>query len=196
MSKPTIPILIDSIQRLEGFQRTRCVYFRIDIADAPVIKTERYQVSDKANIVLAMQGGWFALSGLIQSAIDQELFISSKSISETFQSIEKNEELNVDLSYIWLSNEWLSSPYPNGEIINGDVYRISLELFRRCCRFSAELVNEKEWLESCEKYKHDISYSQVETIAFREWRSQQIEQSRSRYKELKSAGLHLPKKRM
>ena len=61
------------------------------LSDAPVIKTEHYQVSDKANIVLAMQGGWFALSGLIQSVIDQELFIIS--VKSQFQATNDRETI-------------------------------------------------------------------------------------------------------
>jgi hypothetical protein len=192
MSEPTIPVQIDSIKRLKGFQRARCVYFRIEASDMPI--TGSFPVLPRGHALLAAWGSWAVLAGPGKSIDAHGLFRTPESIRRTLQGIEEIEQVFLDLGHIWLPNELLSVQQEGARIMTGDVYRLSLPLFSQCYRFVAEMITEQEWLASCKSYSQAIRPSPKETAAFRLWRREQIERSKARYYHPDYAARQLPKK--
>ncbi len=193
MSEQTIPVQIDSIKRLGDFQKTRCAYFRIEVTAGPIAGPYPTFHHDKA--LLAVWGSWAALAGPGKAIDDQGLFVSAESINRTLLSIEEAEGLYLDLGYIWLPNELLGFQDQDNTIRIGDVFRLPVLLFHQCYRFTADMITEDEWLESCESYSDAIRPSPQETAAFRQWRREQIKRSGDRYHQSDYADRRLPKKR-
>lgn len=180
MSKLTIPVQIDDIRHLVDFQKTRCNYFRIEFSEGPFTGT--YPVSSGLDeLRVAVWGNWAVLSGPTMGLDDQDLFLSSDSIRQTFIKIEEREGLFLDLGYIWLPNEIFGAKTKKDDIRIGDVYRLSTQLFQKCYLFVAEMITEKEWLDYCQSFSEEIRPSPGETAAFREWRQKQIQGSYERY---------------
>lgn len=198
MSGLTIPVQIDDIKRLKGFQRTRCNFFRIEFSERPFEET--YSVSSADKLRLAAWGNWAVLTGPISETSEQDKFLSSESIRQTFLKIEENEEIFLDLGYIYLPNQLLGVEKENHRIGIGDVYRLSIELFQKCYLFVAEMISEKEWMEYCSsslkrKNQKEIFPSPDETKAFRKWRNEQIKSSYDRYHEKSYRKHQLPRRR-
>ncbi|MDH4218425.1 MAG: hypothetical protein OEW23_06575 [Candidatus Aminicenantes bacterium] len=179
MSELTIPVQIDNIQHLGDFQRARCNYFRIEFSEGPFTGT--YPVSHTDELRIAAWGSWAVLMGPSVRVDDQDLFLSSDSIRETFMRIEETKGLFLDLGYIWLPNQLLGAENKNKDIRIGDVYRLSTRLFQKCYLFVAEMITEEEWLDYCHSFSEEIRPSPGETAAFREWRQKQIQSSYERY---------------
>jgi hypothetical protein len=193
MAEPTVPVQIDSIKRLKGFQRSRCVYFRIEVADMPITGSFPAVPSDQA--LLAAWGSWAVLVGPGTSIDAHGLFHTAESISRTLERIEGTEGVFLDLGHIWLPNELLSVQNEGDKVMTGDVFRLSLPLFNQCYRFIAEMISEQEWLASCKSYAGGIRPSPQETAAFRQWRRKQVKQSSDRYHHDDYEGRRLPKKK-
>ena len=192
MGEPTVPVQIDSIKRLKGVQRTRCVYFRIEVADMPITGSFTAVPSDQA--LLAAWGSWAVLAGPGTSIDAQGLFTTAESIRRTLHRVEETTGVFLDLGHIWLPNELLSGKHKRDKIMAGDVYRLSIPLFSQCYRFIAEMISEKEWLASCKSSAGGIRPSSQETAAFRQWRREQVKQSKDRYHHADYEGRRLPKK--
>ncbi|UCE47881.1 MAG: hypothetical protein JSW47_20070 [Phycisphaerales bacterium] len=192
MSELTIPVQIDSIKRLDEFQRTRCIYFRVEIEDGPILGPHPVSHDDRA--LLAAWGSWVVLAGPGRLVDADGLFVSPESIDQTLLSIEETEGLFLDLGYIWLPNELLGLQDRGNDVRKGDVYRLSTPFFRQCYRFAVDMMTEEEWLDSCKFYSDAIRPSPRETAAFREWRREQIKRSRDRYHQSDYADHRLPKK--
>lgn len=193
MPEPTIPVQVDSIKRWAEFQKTRCIYFRVEFPDRPVTGPSPDLYGDKA--VLSTWGSWAVLSGPSRSIEAEGLFLLPKSIEQTLLRIEETEGLSLDLAHIWMPNELFDLGNQDKEIRSGDVYRLSTALFRVCYLFAAEMITEDRWLNSCRSSYADIIPSPEETAAFRSWRKEQIERSSSRYHHKDYATRRLPKKR-
>ena len=140
----TMPVQIDSIMRLEGFQRSRCIYFLLEVIAGPIVGPYTTSFDDRA--LLATWGNWAVLTGPGTAIAEGGLFISPEIINQTLQSIEDSQELILELSHIWLPNSLLRMEENDKEIRKGDVYRLSTRLFRDCYRFVSGLITEKEWL--------------------------------------------------
>lgn len=198
MSGLTIPVQIDDIKRLKGFQRTRCNYFRIEFPERSF--EESFPVSPADKLRVAAWGNWAVLTGPITESGEQRKFLSSDSIRQTFLKIEENEAIFLDLGYIYLPNQLLGLDTSNHRIRIGDVYRLSTELFQKCYLFVAEMISEKEWMEYCSsslkrKNQKEIIPSPDETKAFRKWRKEQIKRSYDRYHEKSYQKHQLPRRR-
>jgi len=193
MPEQSVPVYIDSIKRIDDFQRTRCVYFRIDIDDEP--PSWSYDISGNDQVLLHTWGSWSVLLGPGQSNDAEGLFSSPDSIDRALQSIEETEGPTLDLGNIWLPNDLLDLEGEGKEVRSGDVYRLSPSLFRQCYRFSVEMITEAEWLDSCRSDSHAIWPSPRETAAFREWRKGQIKRSSERYHHPDYANRRLGKKK-
>ena len=192
MSELTIPVQVDSIKSLAEFQRTRCIYVRIEIEGSPVAGP--YSISHEDRALLAVSGNWAVLAGPGPLLDADGFFGSPESIELTVLSIEADEELFMDLGYIWLPNDLLGLQDRVKDVRRGDVYRLSTPFFRQCYRFVTGAIAEDVWLEFCRLHSEEIRPSPRETVAFRAWRRQQIQRSRDRYHHSDYADRRLPKK--
>jgi hypothetical protein len=190
----TIPVQIDSVMQLEGFQRTRCIYFLLEVIDGSIVGPYTSSFNDRA--LLAMWGNWSVLTGPGRAISMDGLFTSPEMINQTLTRIEETNELILELSHIWLPNSLLRFEEREKEIRKGDVYRLSFRLFYECYRFIAGMISEKEWLEKCDAYSTEIEPSNIETTAFRKWRLEEIQRSRDHYHSENYSEYRLPKKRM
>lgn len=191
-----IPVLIDDIKRLKGFQRTRCTYFRIEFSERPFTGT--FPVSSAGKFRAEAWGNWAVLTGPAMGTGKKDLFLSPDSIRRTLMEIEEDEELFLDLGYIWIPNQVLGIKEKNkaaAPIRTGDVYRISPPFFQKCYSFVAETITEKEWLEYCLSSPEEIHPSPDETKAFREWRKMQIQRSYDRYHHKSYEKHRIPRRR-
>ena len=189
----TIPVQIDTVMWVEGFQRTRCIYFLLEVIGGPLVGPYTGSIDDRA--LLAVWGNWSILTGPGRAFSLDGLFASPETINQTLTSIEEIEELILELSHIWLPNSLLNKEEREKGIRKGDVYRLSFRLFHDCYRFIAGMISEKEWLELCEVYSGEIKPSDKETTAFRKWRLEEIQRSSDHYHSEDYAEYRLPKKR-
>lgn len=193
MLKLTIPIQIDSIKNWEEFERTRCIYYRVELEDGYVFRRTRYLLSAQAFFAAGVS--WAALAGpMVKEGEDNDLFLSPQAIGDTINSLHANNKLSLDLGYIWVPNNMFQKAAPHEPIREGDVYRMSLPYFRYCYRFSMGKIPDEDWLNPKKKFRDAIHPSPMETAAFRTWRQAQIETSRRRYHQKEYARLRLAKK--
>jgi hypothetical protein len=193
MIKLTIPVQIDSIKNWEGYERTRCIYYRVELEDGYVFRKTRYLLSSKAFFAAGVS--WAALAGpVVKEGQENDLFLTPEVIEETINSLHENEKLSLDMGYIWVPNSMFAKTTPDESIREGDVYRMSLSYFRYCYRFSLGKIPDEEWLNPKKKFRDAIHPSPLETAAFRSWRKSQIAISRKRYHHISYAGLRLSKK--
>jgi hypothetical protein len=194
MIRLTIPVQIDSIKNWEGYQRTRCIYYRVGVEEGYVFRRTHHLLGTRASFAAGIS--WAALTGPIQKKEKQtNLFLTPESIDETIQSLHTSEELSLDLGYIWIPNNMFTSPSPDEPVREGDVYRLSLPYFLHCYRFSAGRIPDDKWLTPHRRFRQPILPSPQETTAFRAWRQEQIAFSRKRYHEERYAVHRLAKKR-
>jgi hypothetical protein len=189
----TVPIQIDSIKRHEEFQRTRFIYFRIEIEDWFDLGPHPELISMGLDNLF---GGWAALSGPLGHDSSDELFINSDLINQAFQTIEGSRNLNLELGYIWLPNDFIFLEEKYENIRKGDIYRIPLQGFYECYKLVAGIITDTEWLKSISEFSRDILPSPEETKAFRSWRVNQISRSRERYHAADYAVRRLPQKEL
>jgi len=193
MQKLTIPVQIDSIKEMEGYQRTRCIYYRVELEDGYVFRKTRYLLSSSAFFAAGVS--WAVLAGpVLQEGAESDQFLTQESIEQTISSLHGNEKLSLELGYIWVPNGMFQKASPGQAIHEGDVYRMSLPYFRYCYRFSIGKINDVDWLNPRKRFREPILPSPQETQVFRDWRKAQIAVSRHRYHQKEYTRLRLAKK--
>jgi len=180
MNQLTIPVQIDSIKEMMEFQRTRCLYYRVELEDGYIFRKTRYLHGSGAFFAAGMS--WAALAGPVAgNGKEDTLFLTPEIINRTIQSLHTNDKLSLDLGYLWVPNSMFQKAVPGVPIREGDVYRLSLPYFRYCYRFTMGKIPDSDWLNPRKRFRNPIQPSMAETEAFRKWRLEQIEISRTRY---------------
>jgi hypothetical protein len=192
LNQETLPVLIDHFMSKEGFNRVRCVYYRVEAAGGP--GAWPHSRTDGADSNLAAWSDWAILTGPDPAVSTGALFESPDVIDGTFERLEKSEERFLDLAHIWLPAEVFDAGSGSEPVRKGDVYRISIPLFSQCYRFSTGAMSEEEWLEACRSLAGDLRPSPRETEAFRSWRKQEISHARTLYHSDEYAGRRLRKR--
>lgn len=193
MSRITIPIQIDHVNKDPAYDRARCVYYRIEVEEGYVIRKTRFLLSSSA--LFAAEIRWAALAGPEQRNPEEiPIFSTPELITNTIDHIHTNDKLLMELGYIWVPNKMLRKRNDKEDISEGSVYRISLPYFLHCYRFVTERISEVEWLNPKKKFVKPVEPSPQETEAFRQWRKNQIRISSERYHRPEFASLRLAKK--
>jgi hypothetical protein len=194
MSKLTIPVQIDSIKRSPGYERTRCIYYRVEVEEGYIVRKTRYLLS--ASAFFAAGVSWAVLSGPDWvDEVNYPFFTSPELITQTMNSIYSSDKLSLELGYIWIPNRLFDEGF-RGELVHeGDVYRLSMPYFLHCYRFVSEKITEESWLNPNKRFIKPIQPSPQETLAFRQWRQEQISISRERYHQPEYAQHRLSKKK-
>lgn len=193
MNKLTIPVQIDSIKEMEDFQRTRCLYYRVELEDGYVFRKTRYLLSSSAFFAAGVS--WAALAGpVLLDGVEHELFLTADLITRTITSLNGNEKLSLDMGYLWVPNSMFQKAAPGVSIRAGDVYRLSLPYFRYCYRFTMGKIPDEDWLNPRKRFREPIHPSPQETEAFRQWRLEQIAISHRRFHHESYARFRLAKK--
>jgi hypothetical protein len=186
----TIPVQIDSIKQMDDFQQTRCVYYRLEKTNGPVGWPLGANVT---NMHIWTWGDWGVLTGPDFTAEGASYFDSKESIIKTIDRVESIEDMCIEQGYIWIPNELILSRMSKAKVRVGDIFRMSETLFRDCYRYTADMISESEWLESCEAHSDGISYSSKETEVFRQWRKEQVGLFKERHHDKAYKHRQLPK---
>jgi hypothetical protein len=180
---PNIPVIVDDIKRLNGFDMTRCVYFHIDCEDT----LDPWLLGLGGTEVPFLMLG---LSGIIMQPMSgRSEFESPQDIEQLFSFIEglRRQErdeahLNVEIADMWLPNGVMQR---RGEILRGDVYRVDLVLFESAIAFTAGRLDYGRFLERSISGQREVFFSERETKVIQEWATRTISRSReSRHPEL------------
>ncbi len=173
---PDVPVFIDSVKDSEDFKNTRCIYYRIEFDDR-LFKVRQSFISNNFEVM----GTWAILTSPFEEITSESFFVSYDIIKKTLKYIEDNDHLFLEIGNIWIPNFLIFKEDNKQKVRQGDVYRISKELFSLCYGYVAGFIKEEDWIENSGKYLNDIKPSAKETEAFKEWRNKRIEESTRRY---------------
>jgi hypothetical protein len=167
----SVPIMIDSVKNIKGFQMTRCTYFSIE-SDTPSLDWI-LQIGDQ--IIPFMLIG---LSGIITKPIGADPYFNSiQLIEDLFDAIEKKPNLYVDINSIWLPNFLFESDLR----VRGQVYRAKEKLFIAAYQYQVGEISLKELMRMIESDKNGLKLSETETGTFKKWAKIQIEEAKKAY---------------
>lgn len=184
-----IPVFIDSVKDSKDFENTRCIYYRVEFDDRLFKVSQKFLPGN-----LEVMGTWSILTKPFKKRDRRKFFYSKELITGTLKKIEDDDRYFLEIGNIWIPNFLVLQNKKKEDIKQGDVCRISKELFNLCYGFVAGFIKESEWIENCRKHMNDISFSDKETEAFREWRKEKIDESKTRY-HLKPKNKQLQKKK-
>ena len=175
-NNPDVPVFIDSVKDSGDFKNTRCIYYRIEFDDR-LFKIRHSFISNNFEVM----GTWAILSSPFKEITRKNLFVSYDIIAKTLKYIEDHDNLFLEIGNIWIPNFLIFKENSTQKVRQGDVYRISKELFSLCYGYVAGFIQEEDWIKNSRKYLNDIRPSADETKAFKEWRKEKIKQSKERY---------------
>lgn len=165
----SVPVLIDDFKSSDKIHMTRCNYFSIE-TDSPSFGWT-LELSN-TQIPFIMMG----LSGIITRSLKGGPFTDLNSIKSLFVAIEENPALYVDINEIWLPNILFKR-----NANRGDVYRISEKLFISSLNFQKRQIQLKHFQEIALEFRTNMIYSELESISFRNWEKEIINQAREIY---------------
>jgi hypothetical protein len=119
------------------------------------------------------------LSGIILQPFSAERFDSPSRVEELFARLEDQFGFLVSIDDIWLPTFMLRR-----EVLPGDVFRIQVEAFRTVFAMRQGRLPAESW-DAFAKMLHDtpegIEFSELETLAFRDWSNRQLINAREGY---------------
>ena len=179
---PDIPIIIDDIKRLDGFDMTRCVYFHIECEDT----LDRWFLGLGGESTPFLMLG---LSGIIMRPLDgSPVFESPRHVDELFEAVEgfRREErdepqMNIEIADVWIPNRL----FRRRDAARGDVYRATSDLLRGATAFTVGRLSYEGFVRSTYEQENSLRFSELETKVFSGWAVHAIAMSReSRHPEL------------
>lgn len=187
----TIPLLLDDQKSMSGFEMTRFTYFTVEsdpgLEDGSADNREPWMLRvNEVNMPFLLN----VLSGIILASpsIGGE-FNTHQQIEDTFELIESNPALYIDVDDIWLPN-FLCHKHAS----RGSVYRISTSLFTQAMRYRSSIITQEYFGRICKEYHGQINFSPEETLAFNKWQQKQIDEAIENYKENEKMALKWNKK--
>ena len=158
----TVPVQIDDVKNLRGFEMTRCTYYSI-ACDVPT-PAALDGVRGKRVPFLAM-----GLSGVIYKPLGRaRLFKTARQIREIFAAIEGSDGLYVDVDDLWIPNAAFEGT-PEEHRVRGAIFRVSPEVFRMTADYRVGRIASKDLHDRSTRRRAEIGYSPEETAAFRAW---------------------------
>ena len=171
----SIPIVVDTVKDVETYRMTRCTYFSIENSESTEVWTLR---AENVDVNFFMMG----LSGVITSPPgDDRLFDTPEKLDSLFEVVERNEELFVDVSDIWLPNELLIKTGVKPK--RGHVYRVGCGYFNMAYILKDEARSDDDFIRRMrQKNIQDVlEFSIKETSALSDWNRRQIEANKKLY---------------
>jgi hypothetical protein len=167
----SIPIVIDDTSSGKTVKMSRCTYFSIR-CDTPSTNWA-LRLGDHS-IPFLMLG----LSGVVyRPSPREELFDKPSKLEHLFNSIETQPDLYVDINDLWIPNMLFGA----NDQRRGHIYRIGKDLFIAAYRFTNNDIQNIEYLDICKKLSASARYSQLETIALKDWGLMHINEARNIY---------------
>ncbi|GAB5440081.1 MAG: hypothetical protein Fues2KO_04300 [Fuerstiella sp.] len=181
----SVPVVVDDVKDIEDFPMSRCEYFTVETIDLP--PTWSLRINDDDGTVLPL-----GISGVICSPIGStDYFHSPILIDETISAFETEESSAFESEYLWLPNKLLQQSKRRDAVRRGDVFRLSERLFRECLAFRRNQSEQTAFFSAAADSTEEVSFSEEETVAFRQWSELQIENARSQYQQFSEAGRSL-----
>lgn len=174
-----IPILVETLGR-SFFPMVRCLYIAIEF-DTP---------SNQWSLGIAGQSSPFlmlGLTGVVQAPLGANSFNNPGIIDKFIDTVEDADGM------VLFEDIWLPSDLFNGEVSEGDVYRVGVDLFRHAFSFRDGRSNEEKFRFAVREFHGQMGFSAEETVAFRKWSAGTIE--RARREGPKDATLQLERRR-
>lgn len=171
----TIPLVVDAVRMIDGYQMARCAYYSI-ASDTPMLDTD-IQIEGTNRPFLFIQ-----LEAIFLSPPNtQDYFNSMDEVNSMYEYAEQYEGIFVDINDIWVPYQWFGVE----EIEAGMIFRIAIGQFINCWKFRNDQITVETFLEDSviERKEAILAYSNEETSAFKSWTDQQIERSREIYRE-------------
>jgi hypothetical protein len=160
-----VPILVETLSR-PFFPMVRCFYIALDF-DTP-------------------DNGWslglggrpypflmLGLTGIVQVPFGADRFRLPHLIDDLIETVENANGL-VSFEDIWLPQELFDL-----NVAIGEVYRVSVVLFRSAFRFRDSRSTREQFEQESREFHNQISISEEETNAFRVWSAATISRTRS-----------------
>jgi hypothetical protein len=168
-----IPVMVDSIKKVEDFDMSRCTYFTIE-TDGP--SPDWHLGTEGIDIPSYLLG----ISGIIYKPLgDKDVFETPQSVDELFDLIESHPELYVDTNDIWLPNDLFEGqPHERGHL-----YRVDPDLFKEAYAYRQDRIPKDQFIKFCKGMRGAVIFSEVETEAFKGWQEGQIEVAKKKYHE-------------
>lgn len=167
-----VPVFVDDVKNLPGFEMARCAYFLIECEDpTPGLGLT---LEDRSFPLLTV-----GLSAVVHRPIDGGLFDSPEQIDALFDLIEREDALRVDSADIWLPNFLLR--YGGQRQERAQAYRLGLPLFSAAYQHWDGRLSEESYIERCRDLAELCRPSPAETEAFARWTSLQVERARENY---------------
>lgn len=113
------------------------------------------------------------LTGIVQAPFGADRFRLPLLIDDLIETVEKANGL-VTFEDIWLPQQLF---HPNVAI--GEVYRVSVALFRRAFRFRDSRSTREQFEQESREFRDQIAISEEETQVFRVWSAATISHARS-----------------
>jgi hypothetical protein len=184
----SVPVIIDDVKRLDGFEMTRCIYFQIECEDTLDEWTLRVGNTETPFLMLG-------LSGIITQPLSGSgVFGGPQEIEELFAFIENFQRpgwdephMYVEIADVWLPNHILER---DRIVSRGDVYRVRYEFFQSAFAFTVGRLRERAFIRRALDARNEVVFAENETYIFGDWVKREISRSyESRHREL-----HLPSK--
>lgn len=177
---PTVPVALDSSAPADPTVLVRVIYFSIT-AEHPDLPMELTVSGVSFDFIL------LGLEGIILTPVAPETeFVSADEIDRLIDAIESPTSSQPHLfafgtSSLWVPYEALLRSKKNAQSRDmaerGDVFRLSVEAFRKAWRFTDSQVDESAlrgfFSDDASPNAPLVRYSPVETRAFREWAARQ-----------------------
>lgn len=170
----SIPVMIDDVKRdLESFEMTRTRFLLIESTEPEVGLTA-------AASEVRLPAFLLSLSGVVyRPSESSDTFNSAKQIEELHETVEASELLEMESDELWLPTSPIDEVRSEPKF--GDVFRVALPLFRLSMSFGRDGVTLASFLEQANSMRQQVTYSDVETSAFRDWYQQQVEEAEVNY---------------
>lgn len=184
-----IPILIDVIRRLDGFDMTRSLFYTIEATAAVDDWVASLRAREVPFILLGIS------PVILRPDLETARFTAAEQIDELFNAIEAHKGLLVETDQIWLptslfevDKRWDAAPEAkDSSARRGAVWRVSLALFQAALQFQRELLSLAGFSEQCRALMDSsvppLAHSPEETEVFRSWSAAQIQAAQKNYEQ-------------
>lgn len=174
-----VPVFIDSVKTLRGFEMTRCNYLSIE-CDEPQPGWELDISGTRLPFLL------LGLSGIVVRPPRGERFHTPEDIEHLFRLIEDEGGLLVDIEDVWIPNFLLGDEDP----APGSVYRMNARAFTAATQFREGRMDLEEFLGLCRELPDPLAWSGEETEAFLAWREEHMSHAVEEYPKSGELELH------
>ena len=182
-----MPVLVDAVRHLDGFNMTRCTFFTVEAATS----TEDWVALLRERSIPFLLFGVTAV--IYRPNLQETRFTSPEQLDMIFDAIEDVEGLVVETAHVWLPNflfevgDHLDMPANahKSTVERGAVWRVSLGLFQRALQFQREVISRPDFVMLCnelvESTDEGVRFSPDETAVFRTWSAAQLDAARKNY---------------